>query len=210
MLAVFDGRERIKGVLELLSKSLPYDQIEHMSNVGILMHQFMGKICSEQLGESCSEHCGLFRCAAFYHDIGKIRIPSEILTKPGALTERELEIIRGHTLYALELFQRVQIQVFSGKPCYLLSLCRDAAVYHHEYWNGKGYPFGIKEREIPLIARATAICDAYDAMTSDRSYRSAHSHTYACGELEKNAGTQFDPELTKIFLKFEAAFGEKC
>ena len=80
------------------------------------------------------------------------------------------------------------------------------AIYHHEWWNGNGYPFGIDGKKIPLIARITSTCDAYDAMTSQRTYRHAPSHDYACQELSENAKTQFDPFLVSIFLNHEAEF----
>ncbi|HBR08981.1 MAG TPA: phosphohydrolase, partial [Clostridiales bacterium] len=72
--------------------------------------------------------------------------------------------------------------------------------YHHEWWNGTGYPYGISYDAIPLIARITTVCDAYDAMTSSRIYRESHSHDHARQELKQYAGIQFDPELVRVFL----------
>jgi len=148
----------------------------------------------------------LFGKAAFYHDIGKAWVPEEILSKPDQLTAEEMSLMRKHTLFAEKLFKRISNGSVSGIPADLIQLAHDSAAYHHEWWNGNGYPYGIGFERIPLIARITSVCDVYDAITSDRSYRKAHSHEYACGEIEANAGTQFDPALAKLFLDNESRF----
>jgi len=144
--------------------------------------------------------------AAAYHDIGKAEVPKSIITKPGKLTEEETLIMHQHPVFAQKILERINDSPVSGIPEYLIRLTIDSAIYHHEWWNGKGYPFGIGFEDIPLIARVTSICDAYDAITSDRIYRKAHTRHYACNELEKNAGTQFDPALVRVFLDNEAKF----
>lgn len=147
-----------------------------------------------------------FGIAAFYHDIGKAWVPKELLSKPDQLSTEEMSLIRKHTLFADELFKLIRNGSVSGMPAELTQLAHDSAVYHHEWWNGNGYPYGIRDKQIPLIARITSVCDVYDAITSDRAYRKARSHEYACGEIEANAGTQFDPALAKLFLDNESRF----
>ena len=101
-----------------------------------------------------------------------------------------------------------QIGAFAGPVLLFAVLCQEVfyQAVRHEWWNGNGYPYGIKCERIPLIARITSVCDVYDAITGDRSYRRARSHEYACSEIEANAGTQFDPVLAKLFLDNEFQF----
>jgi putative two-component system response regulator len=182
--------------------SLPKMEIQHMHRVGKLVTLFTKKIHGQKYGEGCD----LFGKAAFYHDIGKSWVPREVLLKPGRLTEKEKVLVYQHPLFAERLFSQVSDGFTPGFSKYLTQLMIQAAVSHHEWWDGTGYPYGIKENAIPFIARITSICDAYDAMSSNRVYRKAHTHEYACRQLEKNAGIQFDPNLIEIFLNNESVF----
>jgi HD-GYP domain-containing protein (c-di-GMP phosphodiesterase class II) len=140
----------------------------------------------------CSEEeLHLLRLAALMHDVGKIGIPQEILQKPGPLTGEEWEIIRRHPGIGR------QILLQAGGQFALLS---HIVVAHHERWDGAGYPYGLAGEAIPLSARILAVVDSYDAMTSDRPYRPALSHESAVEELQRCAGTQFDPQVVKAFL----------
>ncbi|NCC67025.1 MAG: HD domain-containing protein [Clostridia bacterium] len=192
--------------MRLIMQALPADQIKHSYDVKCYVDALTAILSrSSPYSELIRvERYDCFGSAAYYHDIGKAWIAPEILTKPGKLTGVEISAIRKHTLFAEELFKSIQNGTVSGLPEYLMRPAHDAAVYHHEWFNGKGYPYGIGEDKIPLIARITSICDVYDAITSDRPYRKARSHNYACGEIKKSAGTQFDPGLVKIFLEHEA------
>lgn len=192
--------------IRTIIQSLPANQIKHMSQVGASVGLIARKISeygiyTERISADAYKYFGN---AAFYHDIGKVWVPPEILSKPGKLMADEISMVRNHTVYAIELFVIIRNGWITGVPEHLIPLAYDSAVYHHEWWDGTGYPFGMSYEDIPLIARVTSICDAYDAITSDRAYRSAHSHDYACREIEKNAGIQFDPTLAKIFLNHEA------
>ncbi|WP_069650812.1 HD-GYP domain-containing protein [Caloranaerobacter ferrireducens] len=129
--------------------------------------------------------------AAILHDIGKIGIDDQILKKPGKLTDEEYQKIKEHPSIGAEILKGVNF----------LKEVSNIVRHHHERYDGKGYPDGLKEDEIPVEAAILAIADVYDAMTSDRPYRKALSKDVALSEIEKNAGTQFDPEFAKMFVK---------
>jgi HD domain len=121
---------------------------------------------------------------ALLHDVGKIRIPAEIISKPAALTAEEREIINTHTIEGERMLERVGGLL--GEVGRLVRSC-------HERWDGQGYPDGLAGEEIPLVARIVCCCDAYNAMTTDRPYRAALPAAEALAEVERNSGTQFDP-----------------
>lgn len=129
------------------------------------------------------------------HDIGKIGVPDAILCKPGKLTEDEWGLMRRHPQYGFALLASIP----------LLARTTDIVLYHHERWDGGGYPHGLAGEKIPLGARAFAISDTYDAMTSARPYRKALDHAAAVAELRKQSGTQFDPRMVEAFLAIDDA-----
>jgi len=124
------------------------------------------------------------------HDIGKIAIDEAILNKPGKLTDEEWETIKRHP--------EIGFRIISTAPEYS-EIARDI-LSHHERFDGKGYPRGLKGEEIPIRARIVSIADAYDAMISKRTYRDPLSKEDAVNEIKRCSGTQFDPELVKIFV----------
>jgi HD-GYP domain-containing protein (c-di-GMP phosphodiesterase class II) len=128
---------------------------------------------------------------ALFHDIGKIGIPSSILSKPGPLTPEERMVIETHT----ELGERILA------PISRLADVRPIVRHCHERWDGKGYPDGKAREEIPVEARVILVCDAFHAMTTDRPYRARLSLETAYEQLEQNAGSQFDPEVVAAFLR---------
>lgn len=130
------------------------------------------------------------RRGAQLHDIGKMGIPDGILLKTQSLTKEEWAIMRKHTEYALDVLQ----------PIEYLKNSLDVPYYHHEKWDGSGYPKGLKAEEIPLAARVFAIVDVWDALTSDRPYRKAWPQERALEFLQQQAGKHFDPRLLEIFL----------
>jgi putative two-component system response regulator len=134
--------------------------------------------------------------AGLLHDIGKIGVPESILCKPGKLTDEEFDIIKEHPGMGRKILS--EIAVLDEVSFWLGS--------HHERWDGKGYPLGLKENDIPLPARILAVADTYDAMTSDRSYRKGLPHEVAVEEIQKCANAQFDPIVTKIFMDLEHLF----
>lgn len=137
------------------------------------------------------------RLFAQFHDIGKVGIADSILKKPGPLTAEEMEAMKRHS----EIGHRIA----QSSP-ELLPIA-DWILKHQERWDGKGYPLGLSGTAIPLECRILALIDAYDAMTSDRPYRRAMTHGQAVRELQRGAGTQFDPHLTELFLDFLEAAG---
>jgi len=145
--------------------------------------------------------------AAILHDIGKIAVPDEILNKPGKLTEAEFEAIKQHTVIGGEMLanadKRFREQL--GRQSFL-SLAQAIASHHHEKWDGSGYPDGLRGDEIPLAARITALCDVYDAVTSDRVYKKAWSHQDAVDLIRDGRGSHFDPVMTDVFLTKHAEF----
>lgn len=130
------------------------------------------------------------RRGATLHDIGKMGIPDRILHKPGPLTAEEWEVMRQHPQYACALLT----------PIEYLRPAKDIPCYHHERWNGSGYPSGLKGEEIPLPARLFAVVDVFDALISDRPYRSAWSKKAAMKYIQEQAGILFDPGITSPFL----------
>lgn len=126
------------------------------------------------------------------HDIGKIGIPDAILLKPGPLDAEERERLQEHITLGEELV--------SGIP-FLSGAARDVIAFHHERWDGHGYVRGLREQEIPLVARIFAVADSFDAMTSDRPYRSALPVNEALAEISRMAGAQFDAVVVEAFVE---------
>jgi HD-GYP domain-containing protein (c-di-GMP phosphodiesterase class II) len=127
--------------------------------------------------------------AAELHDVGKLLVPEAILNKPGALTEDELALMRRHAIAGYVLLTE------SGEPAPVPALVRSS----HERWDGGGYPDGLAGEDIPLGSRIITICDAYDAMTSERPYRAARPGAEALEELRLGAGVKYDPCLVSVF-----------
>ena len=125
------------------------------------------------------------------HDIGKIGIPDAVLLKKGPLTKREIRTLEMHTTLGENLLSRFP---------FLSDLAHDVVAYHHERWDGSGYPWGVGGEEIPVAARIFAVVDAYDAMISNRPYRDAMTAAQAIREIERCAGTHFDPVMVAAFL----------
>jgi HD-GYP domain-containing protein (c-di-GMP phosphodiesterase class II) len=131
------------------------------------------------------------------HDIGKIGIPERILTKAGPLTPSEWDVMKTHPLIGAHIVT----------PIRLLGDSVDVVRFHHERFDGEGYPHGLKGTDIPLVARIFSIVDAFDAITSDRPYRRAQTPEEAVAEIQRFAGTQFDPEVVEAFSMLAEADG---
>jgi HD-GYP domain-containing protein (c-di-GMP phosphodiesterase class II) len=179
--AALELNRAYRGTVMLLSDVLEHDDeytADHSRSVVDLVNAVADELDIE------TEERQELEFAAMLHDVGKISIPKEILHKPAALTEPEFEIIKGHTIEGQFMLDRV-----GG----LLGRVGEVVRSCHERWDGKGYPDGLKGEEIPLPARIVFVCDAYNAMTTDRPYRAGMRPEAAVKELIDNAGTQFDP-----------------
>jgi putative nucleotidyltransferase with HDIG domain len=128
---------------------------------------------------------------ALLHDVGKIGVPDAILLKPGKLTDEEWRVMRNHTLIGHKMISRIRF----------LRGAADIVLYHHERWDGKGYPYGIAREDIPLSARIFSVVDSFDAITSKRVYKDAIPLADAKVEIARCAGDQFDPEVVAEFLR---------
>ncbi len=143
----------------------------------------------------CPRMADLVYAAAEIHDTGKALVPDEILFKSGCLTDEEWVIMRAHPVSGAQLFARNGAG-FAPEEKRIVYL---GILYHHERWDGSGYPKGLNGKEIPLIARIIAVADAFDAMTTDRPYRKAMNMAKALEEIDRGAGLQFDSNLVEKF-----------
>ena len=161
-------------------------------------HSFRVTAYAIRLGQELGiegEQLGLLARGALLHDVGKIGVPDAILLKPGKLTDEEWVIMRQHVQTGYQMLSHIEF----------LQLSLDVVKYHHESWDGKGYPNGLRGEEIPLFARIFTLCDTYDAITSDRPYRKRRTYAEACAEIKRCSGTQFSEEVVEAFLRISEA-----
>ena len=162
---------------------------------------------TREIAENCalgSEFVESIFYASPMHDIGKVAIPDAIQQKPGPLDATEWEVMKTHTTVGAEILK--------GSNSPYLQMAVDIAQYHHERWDGKGYPNGLKGEEIPLTARIMNICDQYDALRSERPYKQAYDHEKSCAIIlqgsERTSPEHFDPEVLEAFRKCRTRFAE--
>jgi putative two-component system response regulator len=139
------------------------------------------------------KYASLILQASPMHDVGKIGIPDAILLKPGRLDTDEFAIMRRHV--------EIGVDIIGDHDSEMMDMAREIAGGHHEKWDGTGYPNGLKGEDIPLSARIAAICDVFDALTSERPYKDAWPLEKAIEFFKENAGSHFDPNLTELFLE---------
>lgn len=177
-------------VIYRLAKAAEYRD-EH---TGAHIHRlsFYCKRIGEALGLS-TEQIEILQYASPLHDIGKLGIPDRILLKPGPLTSKEREVMKLHTIIGAKMLE--------GSNVKYLKSAEKIALYHHEKWDGSGYPFGLKGKKIPLFARIVAVADVFDALTSNRPYRKAFPFEVAVQIIKSEKGFHFDPEIVEVFLK---------
>jgi len=164
------------------------------------------------LGHDLLENCKKFHLTPSFveeiaqvtplHDIGKVAIPDNILHKPGKLTSEEFEIMKEHSVIG----GRMLLDIFAKTGSHYLKTASDIAMYHHEKFNGKGYPEGLKGDAIPLGARIMALADIYDAMTSERCYKEAFSHEKVKSIITQERGEHLDPDVVDSFLRQESVW----
>ena len=228
-LELYDSRERLEAVVaeqanDLKQQTKHIDEIQNamilgMANLieerdsGTGYHvkntQAYVKMLSKALRQRhmfpdilTDEYVDLLVKAAPLHDVGKIKITDLILQKPGKLSEDEYRIMQNHTRYGADIMEDILGGV-EDSPQYL-EIARDVALYHHERWDGNGYPEGLKGNDIPLCARIMAVADVFDALTADRVYhRGIRSIDTVLTILEDSSGTQFDPAIVKVFVSLK-------
>jgi PAS domain S-box-containing protein len=169
-----------------------------------------GKMLTEELAKNhkysrliSPEYIDDIYQSSILHDIGKVGIPDAILLKPGKLTAEEFEDIKRHTTLGGDAIRAIEYRI-EGKS--FLVLAKEIAYYHHEKWDGSGYPEGLKGDEIPLSARIVALADVYDALTTKRFYKEAYSHEKAKGIIVDLKNSHFDPQIVDVFLILEKEF----
>ena len=185
MLTDQSGKSQALTSLVCALKEVDQDTEEHVERT-----RNMGVALGKRLGLSDVQLTTL-ELLCLLHDIGKIAIPLEILNKPGKLNDAEWAALRSHA----DKGYQIAIAAKELKPI------ADQIRYHHERWDGKGYPTGLSGEMIPILSRIISLVDSYDAMVNDRSYRKALSPEYAMQEIRDNAGTQFDPVIAQAFLE---------
>jgi len=181
-------RDTIKSLVGALETKDPYTR----------GHSVRVAVYATQIGEAMGLDEGSLErleYAALLHDLGKLALSNEILTKPSSLTDDEMDAMRGHPAAGAAMVER--IPPLKGLAPYVLR--------HHERYSGGGYPHGDDAEHIPMFSRVLSVADAFDAMTTDRAYRRALSHDEAMAELVAGAGTQFDPEVVSAFTKARAS-----
>lgn len=170
-----------EGVLDFLDTVDP----GHAERVSELTYQLAQAI------ELSEKQCQHMADAARYHDIGKIAVPTSILTSTGKLSAREMELMKRHVDYGVGL-----LSVYTGT---LMKMARTVVATHHERWDGSGYPKRMNGEEIPLCGRIVAICDVFDALVSPRSYKEPWPLDKALNYIRESSGILFDPVLVEAF-----------
>ncbi len=169
------------------AQSVRHDETgAHVRRIGLY-----SEVMAEAMGMS-RDDVNVLRLAAPMHDVGKIGISDAILLKPGPLTDGEYAMMKQHTI--------IGARILSGSDLPLLIAASEIAIAHHEHWNGKGYPRGISNENIPQTARIVSILDVYDALVNERVYRKAMDDKEALGLIEDGRNEQFDPEIYDVFI----------
>lgn len=185
---LLDEMEKVENILFSVTKIV--EARDHY----IKGHSYRVTFYACQLGSSLGlkeEEMSTLKKGALLHDIGKIAIPDSVLRKKGVLNSKEEEVMRRHPLLGYRIC----------KPLTTMNGALDIILYHHERWDGSGYPRGLRGKEIPLLARIVAVVDTFDALSSKRTYRKPLSRQEALEFIEKGAGKQFDPQVVGAFLK---------
>jgi len=158
--------------------------------------QYRNYISEEYIEDLC--------LSSILHDVGKVGIEDSILSKPGKLDPNEFNRIKDHTKFGGDALGEADSHILKES---FLTIGKEIAYYHHEHWDGTGYPKGLKGKAIPLSARIVALADVYDALTSDRSYKHAMTHEEAVEIIKSERGTHFDPDIIDVFIENQEVFG---
>jgi len=191
--------------LARLAESRDFETGGHLRRVSLYCRELAEQMrCNDDFREQIdSNFVRMISETSPLHDIGKVAIPDEILRKPGALTADEFNIMKTHTLQGAAALAETAAEFPNAR---FLQMAYEIAMFHHEKFNGTGYPLGLLGDRIPLAARIVALADAYDAITSRRSYKAAYSHQHARSMIVADSGTHFDPRVVAAFLEIEDQF----
>lgn len=199
--------EQIAMIFALVKLSESRDNYtdKHIERVGSLCKFITYKLSNEPafsdyITEAYIEN--IFK-ASQLHDIGKVGIPDKVLLKPGKLTVEEFTIMKDHTIIGANTIREVQEKFSKNK---FLSMGINIAKYHHEKWDGTGYPEGLSGKDIPLSARIMSIVDVYDALRTKRVYKEPYSHNQSVKIIKEDVGRSFDPLIGKVFLENQDEF----
>ncbi len=194
----------ISGLANLI-ENRDTDTGEHISRTSTFVWRLAENARNEGVYTSILDNhfISLIYTLAPMHDIGKILVPDSILKKPGKLTAEEFEEMKKHASLGGKVVSEVLEGITNEE---YLEFASDIATYHHEKWDGSGYPFGLKGEAIPLSARIMAIADVFDALISKRCYKEAIPFDEAVEVIREGAGTHFDPKLVAVFLKYKEEF----
>lgn len=197
--ALSDMQSHVISGLANLIENRDTDTGEHISRTSTFVLLISENARNDGLyTEALDDHfISLMYTLAPMHDIGKILVPDSILKKPGKLTSEEFEQMKTHASLGGKVVSEVLEGITDEEYCDFAS---DIATYHHEKWDGSGYPFGLKGDAIPLSARIMAIADVFDALISERCYKKAIPFDQAVEIIREGAGTHFDPKLVEVFL----------
>ena len=195
--------------LEVLATIIEYRNLEsgaHIRRTTLLTEVIVAKMLGVELFRSAllSENIHSLIKASALHDIGKIGISDSILLKPGKLDPEEFKIIKTHTSIGRQIIDSIAVAL-PDNDLYL-KYAEDICHYHHERWDGRGYPCGLKGEEIPLAARIISVVDVYDALISPRCYKGAYPHDVSLEIIMQGRGTQFDPNIVDIIPSIAAMF----
>ena len=196
--------EKLSAVIESRDENTGEHVLRTKSYVGVLAREMQkDRAFRDELSEELIEE---MENAAPLHDIGKIAVPDAILLKPGKLTKEEFSVIKTHTTKGgamiRTLFSELDDTLF-------LRLAEEITVYHHEWWDGSGYPEGLSGKSIPLSARIMAVADVYDALISDRVYKKAIPREDALEIIYSESGTHFDPDIIRILQQYNHSVAKK-
>jgi len=191
--------------LSKLAESRDDDTGQHLERVRTFCRLLATRLREHRARGGCIDDAFIENIsrASPLHDIGKVAIPDSILLKPGRLTADEFEFMKTHTLHGARTLEAVHAQ-YPGNTFVQMGI--EIARSHHEKWNGKGYPDGLQGEQIPVSARIMALADVYDALRSERCYKSAFPHRESCAIIVDDSGEHFDPELVAAFQALESEF----
>ena len=198
-----------ESTLEVLATIIEYRNLEsgsHIRRTTLLSELLVNAMLESDKFRSLlqKENIPSLIKATALHDIGKIGVPDNILLKPGKLTPEEYEIIKTHTTIGSEIIKSISENLPDDDQ--YMKYSEDICYYHHERWDGKGYPNGLKGEEIPLSARILSVVDVYDALVNPRCYKNPFTHEVSLDIIKEGRGTQFDPDIIDIVMSIHEKF----